>query len=244
MNRRLLLTLAVPLVLAAVFARLGFWQLARRNERLALNATLISRADSAPQPLLDLTTDTAQGHYRRVTAAGVYDYAHELVYAGRTRNGSPGVDVLTPLRVAGRDTLVLVNRGWVYSPDARAVQYSRWRERDSASVAGYAETFVGRPGQPAASDSGRMVRALNRSTVERIAGRPVAPYVLIQTSDSVLHADSVPVRREVPVLDAGPHGSYAIQWFGFAIIAIVGGGLLVREQRAARERVAGQGRPG
>ena len=230
-NRRLV-TLLLPLALAAVFARLGFWQLARRSERLAFNTRLVSRADSAPVPLLDLTSDTSLGHYRRVTAAGVFDYARELAWAGRTRNGSPGVDVLTPLIVPGRDTAILVNRGWLYSPDAHAIEWSHWRERDSVSLSGYTETYGIRPGQPAASDSGRTVRALDRAVVERVVGRPVAPYVLIQTSDSTEHADSVPVRRQIPVLDAGPHGSYAIQWFGFAIIAVVGGMLLFREQRA------------
>ena len=47
---------------------------------------------------------------------------------GRTRSGSPGVHILTPLRIPESDTALLVNRGWVYSPDARTVDLTRWRE--------------------------------------------------------------------------------------------------------------------
>jgi surfeit locus 1 family protein len=235
---RLVLTIAVPLACAAVFARLGVWQLARRAERRAFNTTLVTRLDSAPVPALTLTADTSLGHYRRVSATGVYLYDREVTYAGRSRQGSPGVDLLTPLRIEGRDTVVLVNRGWVYSPDAQAVQLPRWREKDTATVVGYAETYSAKAAIKRAATSPaslprqeRTVRALDRTIVEQAVGRPVAPYILVQTSDSVLHLDSVPVRLLYPALDEGPHGSYAVQWFSFAAIAIAGGVLLFRVER-------------
>ena len=82
-----------------------------------------------------LPRDTGGAHYRRgAPAIGRFDYEHELVLAGRTRQGSPGVELLTPVRVAGSDTAVLVNRGWVYSPDGATVDHARWREGDSARV--------------------------------------------------------------------------------------------------------------
>lgn len=226
------------MVFAALFARLGVWQLARRSERIAFNERLISRLDSAATPALSLTADTALGHYRRITAGGVFLYERQLTYAGRTRNGSPGVYLLTPMRVGAHDTLLLVNRGWAYSPDARAVQPERWRERDSAVVTGYAETYTSNgngvtatASRPAPDTRERTVRSLDRKAIEQLAGSPVAPYVLVQTSDSTLHADSVPVRLVVPSLDEGPHASYAVQWFSFAAIALVGGVLLFRAQR-------------
>jgi surfeit locus 1 family protein len=236
---RLVLTIAVPLACAAVFARLGVWQLARRAERRAFNTTLVTRLESAPVEALTLTIDTSLGHYRRVSAAGVYLYDREVTYAGRSRRGSPGVDLLTPLRLEGRDTVVLVNRGWVYSPDAKAVQLPRWREKDTAAVVGYAETYSAKADIKRAAAGvtatvtprERTVRALDRAIIEQAVGLPVASYILVQTSDSALHVDSVPVRLPSPALDEGPHGSYAVQWFSFAAIAIAGGVLLFRAER-------------
>jgi cytochrome oxidase assembly protein ShyY1 len=42
------------------------------------------------------------------------------------------------------------------------------------------------------------------------------------------------VRLEVPALDEGPHLSYAIQWFFFAAVAVVGAGYVVAQGRKGR----------
>ena len=134
----------------------------------------------------------------------------------------------------------MVNRGWVYSPDARQVELARWREKDAAAISGFAETFsstvdglASGADSAALGDAQRTVRSLSRRAVERAVGLPVAPYVFVQTSDSALHLDSVPVRLTLPALDEGPHAAYAVQWFSFAAIALVGGFLLFRSQRAS-----------
>jgi len=75
----------------------------------------------------------------------------------------------------------------------------------------------------------RTLRRLDRHAAERLVGAPVAPYLLMQTSDSVLRADSVPARVSTPVLDEGPHFNYAAQWFAFAIVALVVGGVVARK---------------
>ena len=227
MRLRAFLTLAIPLAFAALFVRLGVWQLSRLGEKRAFNAILSARLAAAPADIATLPADTALGHYRRVHAAGTMLYDREVVYAGRSHEGSPGVDLLTPLKLAGRDTVVMVNRGWAYSFDAASIDKMRWREKDSARVEGYAETFSGKERSAA---PGR-VHALDRAAVQAIVGLPVAPYLIVQTSDSVTHADSVPVRLEIPAPDEGPHKSYAIQWFSFALVAVVGGVALARRSR-------------
>jgi surfeit locus 1 family protein len=224
---RPLLTLGIPLAGAALFVRLGVWQLARLKQRRAFNTVLAQRLVAPPTTATALPPDTALGHYRRISAAGTMLYDREVVYAGRTHEGSPGVDLLTPMRIAGHDTVVLVNRGWAYSPDAASIDESRWRERDTTSVRGYAETFPA----PAAPATARRVHALNHATIQSLVGLPLAPYILVQTSDSTLHQDSIPVRLGMPTLDEGPHESYAIQWFSFAIVAVVGGVALSRRSR-------------
>jgi surfeit locus 1 family protein len=47
---------------------------------------------------------------------------------------------------------------------------------------------------------------------------------ILQSPDSSLPAR--PIRLAPPALDDGPHLSYAVQWFSFATIAVVGGILL------------------
>jgi surfeit locus 1 family protein len=227
MRLRAFLTLAVPLAFAALFVRLGFWQLSRLEQKRAFNAVLSARLAAPPADVTTLPSDTALGHYRRVTASGTMLYDHEVVYAGRSREGSPGVDLLTPLKLDGRDTVVMVNRGWAYSFDAATIDKTRWREKDSARVAGYTETFTGKE---RSAVPGR-VHALDRTAIQAIVGLPVAPYLIVQTSDSARHADSIPVRLEIAAPNEGPHKSYAIQWFSFALVAVVGGVALSRRSR-------------
>ena len=228
---RTLLSLAVSFGVAAVCIRLGVWQTSRLSGRVAHNQVLSARLAEPAMSVSSLPGDTAAGHYRRVSASGLLGYSREIVWAPRMRQGSPGVNFLTALKIPGSDTAVLINRGWAYSADAKSVDFSRWHERDSVAVNGYVETWSqdcgavdGTPLPTACGDSAKqLLRRLDRRAAERILGIPVAAYIVMQTSDSALHADSVPVRVEEPVLDEGPHRGYAFQWFGFAIVAIVGG---------------------
>jgi surfeit locus 1 family protein len=247
---RALLALAISLGFAALFVRLGAWQLSRLRERRAFNATHSAHFAAPPVDIASLPTDTAQGHYRRASASGALLYDRQVVYAGRAHEGAPGADLLTPLAVAGRDTVVMIDRGWVPSADAATVDLTRWRERDSAglgseasvaSVAGFAETYAGTSTAPsAASSQQRVVRALDRKAIERLVGRPVAPYVIVQSAGdaqppargSLPVPDSLPIRRALPAMSEGPHASYAGQWFSFAVIALVGGVVLFRMRNA------------
>ena len=218
------------MVLGVLFVRLGLWQLDRRGERRAINDRVHAQLSRTPVSLIDLGADTdAVG--RRATLTGTPDFAHEIIVAGRSRNGSPGVHILTPFRLPGRDTAVLVNRGWVYSPDAASVDLDRWREPRSG-FSGFTQRLP-EAGPGGSSANRRTVRQLTHAGVQRHLPYPVkALYLVAQDSVS---GDGTPVRLEPPVLSDGPHLSYAIQWFAFAAIALIGAGAVVwRARRDAR----------
>lgn len=233
MSRRTILFCALALIAAGLFIRLGFWQIARLSERRARNDLITQQQRGGPRPFATLPRDTAGAHYRTASLTGVYDYDHELVVTGRTRRGAPGVDLFTPVRMAGSDTAVLVNRGWVYSPDAGTVNRARWREGDSARVVGYVEIYSEDAGAVSPADPHVIRRASQREVTAKLP-YPVAPFYLVAVGDTVNPAH--PARREIPVLDDGPHRGYAFQWFSFAVIAIVGAGAVVRRERESRER--------
>jgi surfeit locus 1 family protein len=238
MSRRTWVFCALAIGAAALFVRLGFWQLSRLHERQARNAVITAQRLDAPVAFGALPRDTAAARYRAAHLDGRYDYSHELVLASRTRNGSPGVELLTPVRNAGSDTAVLVDRGWVYSPDGSSVDLARWREGDSAEVAGYVESYMSDAGVTTSAFGPRVVRRISRREIAAKVPYPVAPYYLIVTSDSANREH--PARRSEPVLNEGSHRSYAIQWFSFAAIAIGGAAAVVfreREERRGRWKV-------
>ncbi len=192
-----------------------------------INAGLLARLADAPVDHAALPTDSGAQRWHRVTLAGRYRYDLEQVQAGRVNAGSPGVHLLTPLERAGTDTLVVVSRGWVYSPDAASADLGRWREGDTVTLAGYVLPLAD-SGAAAPADARLPLRSVNRRALESRMGRPVSPAMVVMTSDSVARLDSVPRRLTLPAVEAGPHRSYALQWFAFAIIAVVGGIFLYR----------------
>lgn len=248
MPRRYLIFAALALVTAAVCVRLGFWQLSRLAQRRARNAVVASRLRLPELTRLGaLPADSAAARFRRVRLVGRFDYAHEVAVMARTHDGSPGVHVVTPLRVADAAPgapAVLVNRGWVYSPNGATVALERWREKPASpdslvSVAGFVDEISPRPARFAAERtagaggaSSRSVLWLDDREIEGRAGYAVAPLVVLM-ENPVTRAleDSVPVRLPVPALDEGPHLNYALQWFSFAAIALGGLGLVLVGQR-------------
>ncbi len=136
----------------------------------------------------------------------------------------------------GTDTAVLVNRGWVYAADAMSVDFARWREPNDAAVTGYLlEIPHGGRGAVSATSSPRVIRRLEYDSLAKRFPYPIAPFVLVATESSpgspTASRDSTPARLPPPLLDEGPHLGYAIQWFAFAVIGLVGAGVVVRADR-------------
>ncbi len=215
LRRRDLAGAIVALAIAAFFIRLGVWQLHRLADRKVQNAEILA-ARAAPAVELPEHNFRAEAlRDRRAHARGVYDYIHERVWRGRTYDGAPGVALLTPLRLTD-GSAVFVDRGWVPSPDAVHVDATRYREGDSADVTGLA--------LPAPRE---------RGDVDPQALKDSLPYavlnIVIQLNDSAAPHPAGLTRWRLPGLDNGPHLAYAIQWFCFAAIAIVGVALLLRK---------------
>ena len=217
--------------------RLGFWQVSRLGERRAANALVVARLAEPPVPLAALSGDTAL-RFRRARATGTYDYPNEFVLTSRSRNGSPGVHVITPLRVPGNDSAILVNRGWVYAPDGMKIDLTLYHEDSAATeVDGFVERFAVAQGPVSTPSVERAVRRLDRDSIVGRLPYPIASVILVQQKDSGEFAAvdrGTPVRVEPPPLDEGSHKAYAIQWFGFALVGIAGTILVLQRDRARR----------
>jgi surfeit locus 1 family protein len=224
-KRSTILFLFIALCLAAGCVRLGIWQLDRRKQRLAMNARIESRMSGPALPVANVDRDTTKSRFATVIVSGVPDYEHEVVLTHRGHNGSPGVDVLTPVRIPGQDTAVLVNRGWVYSPDGMFIELHRWRDTAN-TFTGYVDSFRSGPGDSLLD--GR-IRHASFEAIARAMPYPIQPfYVVALTPAGADSSSATPriIRLDAPKLDEGPHLSYAFQWFGFATIALIGAGIV------------------
>ncbi|MDB4907832.1 MAG: Surfeit locus 1 family protein [Gemmatimonadetes bacterium] len=232
MSRRTSAFILLAIVFAAIFVRLGFWQLSRRVQRQQLNARVSGRMALPPVDVARLPRDAAAARYRQATVAGSPDWEHELVITARTNIGSPGVHIVTPVRTAGNDTAVLVDRGWAYSPDGSSIDLSRWRE-ERDTLTGYVEALSSVPVIGAVDP--KRLRFITPAGIAAGVPYPVKPWYLVVTPS---RGDSGhvgrPVRTPAPALDEGPHLSYAIQWFFFALVALAGAALVAMRERHSR----------
>lgn len=237
----------LALLAVVVCVRLGFWQLDRHEQRKTRNALVAERLALPELELDGAVTDTAGLTYRRVRLEGEFDHARTVVWARRAYQGSPGAHVVTPLILAD-GSAVLVNRGWVYSADAATVDLSDLETSGYVALTGLVLAFLDdapRDGG-AASDAreglaiqvgdapGEFRRVWHR--IDHEALRAQLPYPTANVYVQALpDADSpaLPVRLEAPALDGGPHLGYALQWFAFALIALVGWIVVVARGRTS-----------
>jgi surfeit locus 1 family protein len=216
------------LALAVTFVRLGVWQIDRLEERQAENLSGEQRFSADPTALEELGGSPEDLAYSRVVATGTFDPEHEVLIRSQVYLDTAGFDVITPL-VGERGGAVLVNRGWVPLDMDRVPVAAAPPPSGLVTIVGWVhptqtKTAFG-PTDPA---QGRL-STLSRVDVARISDQvpyPLEPFYLVEIrqSDEKLPAAKAPPRFD----DEGPHLAYAIQWFGFAAIGLIGYGFWLR----------------
>lgn len=226
---------AVVLILAGLFIRLGIWQLDRLAERRVVNEVVSGRMALPPTDLgrLFSTTPADELEYRRAVATGTFDESEEILIRSRTHNGEAGFHVLTPLVTEG-DGAVLVNRGWVplefdeppvspgLPPTDRTEVTGTVRNSQSAPALG--------PRDPPDGDLERMYW-IDIPRIQQQSSYMLAPVSLELEAQIPAQTGLLPVPAAAPELTEGSHLAYAIQWFAFALIGLVGYAALLRRNR-------------
>ena len=221
----------VALTAVLVFVRCGIWQIDRLHQKQARNRLIAERSDGPP---VDLSTvAVGEARYRRVTVRGTFDDADHVVIRNRAFEGTNGLHLVTPF-VRDDGSVLLVLRGWIGSNDKAPPSPS-----GKLTIEGILLQSQTRRFGPKDPPTGRLA-VLNRLDVARIAqqlpGRDVYPLYL-QLTKPAPPKNVEPNIVDPPARDEGPHRSYAIQWFLFTGVVLVGYPLLMR-RRAREEREA------
>ena len=197
---------------------LGLWQLRRLDERRDYNARVQQALSAQPVPLDDVVADAGGDvealDYRRVVVDGRYRSSDQLLTAPRSRNGRPGQQVLTVLERDGAAP-VLIDRGWI--PFDRTT-----RQAPAAPTGGVRVKGIARAAEPGGIGTGEQVARIVPAQIAERLGQPLLGlYVQLQTQQPPAE-DAAPLPAVAPQLTEGNHQSYALQWFSFALIALIG----------------------
>jgi cytochrome oxidase assembly protein ShyY1 len=255
---------ALVVLVAVSFTGFGVWQLQRHEARLERNEVALARMAAEA---VDLETalrlaaaesSDAGVHplaYRRVRVSGVYDPSSEVLRRPVSRDGRPGYHVITPLvRDGGR--AVLIERGWVPQELGQVPVREAPPPPGEVTVEGWAFPTERPPTGPLAGLAARdpaegPLTAVAYVDDERLAQQ--MPYglegavVLLDAPHRPPGDTTLPLPPPRPSVGAGAHLGYAVQWFSFALIAVIGYVALVRrvarEDAAAAERAGGGASP-
>lgn len=211
------------LVAFGLLLSLGFWQLGRGEEKAAIQAEFARRMNEPPVDLDRIAPGAGGNLYRRGKAEGRYDTELVLLVDNSVRQGRPGYQVVSPLRLGTTGRWVLVDRGWI------ALGASRQRLPDVPPPAGEVSVmgYLARPQRPPLT--------LGASPALRGAGTQVVPWIEPDTVGAALGADVLPlVLRQQGPLDPGllkewpllnmsaeRHHGYAFQWFALAATLVL-----------------------
>lgn len=209
----LLTALLLPLLLS-----LGFWQLRREDEKLALQEQYAARQRELPVALSALDPQ-ADLQYTQVEFSGEYDNTRHFLLDNRIHEGRPGYDLITPL-VTAEDSVVFVNRGWLPQGATRAQLPVPPAVEGRVTLRGTVYVQVGTPFTLGAAESDtrwpRVIQSLEPQRMAQAAGYDAGrlfPY-------SVRLAEGAPgaLVRDWPVVSTSPekHRGYAVQWFAMA----------------------------
>ena len=214
-------------VLVPLFISFGQWQWNKAGVKEA-RQTLRDARDVEPAVQMPTTpADPESLRYRQVVVRGSYEPAFQILIDNRIHREQAGYHVLTPLRIEGSDTHVLVNRGWVPA----LAEHSRWPEvatptgvlqvTGRATVPGTRYLTLG-PDSPRANGAAWQVvwQNLDLSRYQKATGLPLQTVVIELAADNPSAGGLV---REWPRPDERieRHLGYAFQWWGFAAATLI-----------------------
>ncbi|MCK5888615.1 MAG: SURF1 family protein [Methylococcales bacterium] len=200
---------------------LGFWQLGRADEKEVLLAKQAQAALENPRDLLFLMGQEIDAlRYRKASVTGVYETEHQYLIDNQIMNGRAGFFVMTPLKIEGVQSAVLVNRGWVPLNQDRQILPDISLSLKKVSLLGRINSFpsvgiklagaeIPTEGWPS------IVQVVDSQVLADKLEYPLLPFQFELNADES-HGY---VRRwkKNTMMSPEKHIGYAVQWFGLAI---------------------------
>ena len=221
---RLLPFIATVLVVALGIS-LGQWQTRRGDGKQAI-ADRLALLKVAPALVLTSTPITPsaaeQLEYRKVSVSGVFAPAWTVYLDNRPYNGVAGFYVLTPFRIDGSDTYVLIARGWTPRDETNRSKLPVLKTPTAGTrLEGELRLRPGhlmQLGQQAPLQPGAILQNLEVADLAAASKLALQPFIVEQSSDS---GDGLV--RDWPQASLGieMHRGYAFQWYALSVMAVL-----------------------
>jgi len=223
--------MAVCLAISAVAVVAGFWQHGRHVDRADARAAYDAAVEAPPAEVVEVAPAGAAvlpdgAEWRTVTATGTINPESVTVLRGRPIDRTASWQYLAWLETDAGEA-VLVSLGWVPQPEPDEEAEAPVIDPDAiVTVTGVLRAWEEDDGRES-SDS---VTRITPAQLPVPDGAVVPGYVMVRELCDQEGCAPSGVGEQVPLpeLTLGPHLSYAFQWWIFALLAPVGGILLLR----------------
>jgi len=221
--------LALTVVFAIVSSFFGLWQWDRRGQAVAAINVLEANWDRVPQELVSAEgLSPTSDQWTPVLVRGEYAPQDQILVRTRPRGGQVGFEVLVPLR-SDTGFTVVVNRGWIPTGESRDFP-DLVPEAPTGEVSVVARI---KPGEPTLRGRGApegQLPSIDLGAMENAVGYEIETAFFLLLDSETPQSAVAPLPSLRPVLDEGPHLSYTLQWFVFALLALIAFVALLRQE--------------
>ncbi len=221
-----LLPSLAALVVFVLFLRLGFWQLDRADEKLALETAYRNHIEATPVDLAQALRQRAQSdrmHWRRCILDGAYDPETVLLLDNQVYLGTVGYQVFSRFMLED-GAAVLVDRGWAAAPATRSTAPQVLTPAGPLKLNGVAKPVpvagikLGQDVPERLADNLVRVQRIDLAQIAARNGWELLPYVVrLEPGASGL----LTWNGTEPGFNRERHLGYAFQWFALATALLV-----------------------
>jgi surfeit locus 1 family protein len=214
-------TLSAALALVLTLS-LGFWQLRRADQKLALEAVIFDKKSmvAAENAELFAMKIIANAYHHPVRLRGHWLHAHTVFLDNRQMNARQGFYVLTPLKLSGRDQAIVVQRGWVpRNFQDRTLLPALPTSEAEVTVQGRLAPPPAKLYELAGTGTGAIRQNLDLAAFAAEIRQSLVLASVVQTEPTDAQ-DAKALQRNWPQATSGVdrHHGYAAQWFALAVL--------------------------
>jgi len=238
----LLPTLAA-LIAVLLTLYLAIWQQGRAAEKRTLQAEYSARTEAPPVVLsssLKNIENVGDYRYRLATARGEWQAANQIFIDNKfSDGGAVGYHVITPLKIAGNNSVVLVNRGWV----ARGSMYPAPPEVNPPEGEVEVQGQLTIPSKrflelTANATQGNVWQNLTIERYQQLMKLDVLPWIVLASKISP-PSTALSLQSERPDAGVEKHIEYMLTWYSLALTVVaLWIGLNFRIQRTGLDTTA------
>ncbi|XP_054732760.1 SURF1-like protein [Anastrepha obliqua] len=208
---------------------LGCWQVKRKAWKEQLIEDLEHQTKLSPVPLPSDLTELSAMEYQLVTIRGRFIHNKELLMGPRSfirpdgnetagglfsqRDRGNGYLVITPFKLADRDEVILINRGWVSRNQVKPETRAEGQIETEVELTGVVRMGENRP-QFSPDHKGGVF--LYRDLPKMCALTGASPIILDATYESSIPGG--PIGGQTRVTLRNEHLSYLLTWFSLSAI--------------------------